>query len=520
MLFNSGVFIFIFLPIVLLGYYVLRGAKLFPLIYPWLVGASLFFYGWWEPVYLTVLIASIGVNFSFGRLLNRTEGPAKHTVLSVGVGLNLASIGLFKYAGFAAESFNALTGLDTPVVHLLLPLGISFFTFQQITYLLDTYRGVARTEPFLHYALFVSFFPQLIAGPIVHHGEMLPQFERLQRRRIRAERLAAGASIFIVGLFKKTVLADTVAYYANLAFMRAEYPEGIDLLTAWMGSLSYTFQLYFDFSGYSDMAIGLGLLFGIRLPVNFNSPYKSRSIVEFWTRWHISLSRFLRDSLYIPLGGNRASTPRWMANLFITMLLAGLWHGAGWTFVVWGAWHGGFVVITHLWRKMRPADLLPRKHPVRDFAAWAATFFIVVLGWVLFRAESFEVARTMLAAMFGGGATIGLPPNMSRLAETFSLQAFFDLGGTAIINDYDFVFIWGALPLLLLWCRFAPNTQQIFRAYQPFIEQPGYPQPRLRPRWMRWRPTFLWGAVIAFLLFLALRTLVVERQTEFLYFNF
>lgn len=519
MLFNSGVFIFCFLPSVLLGYYLLRAGRLYGFIYPWLVAASLFFYGWWNPVYLILLIASIGLNFALGRLINRSGKTSQRVALWLGVGLNLGSIGLFKYAGFAAENVNLLCGTDWPVLKLVLPLGISFFTFQQITYLLDTYRGQVRQEPFLHYALFVSFFPQLIAGPIVHHGEMLPQFECLKRRRIRPERLLASASIFVVGLFKKAVIADGVAYYANLAFARAAHPDGIDLLTAWMGALSYTFQLYFDFSGYSDMAIGLGLLFGIRLPVNFNSPYKSRSIVEFWTRWHISLSRFLRDSLYIPLGGNRVRTSRWIANLLITMLLAGLWHGAGWTFVAWGAWHGGFVVINHLWQRWQGSPSTA-SHPARDFAAWLGTFLVIVLGWVLFRAGSFEVARTMLTAMLGGGATIGLPPNIAALANAFFLQAFVDLGGTALLDDYNFIFIWGTLPILLLWCRFAPNTQQFFRHYQPFIDQPGYPQPYLYRRWMRWRPTMAWGAMIAFLAFLALRTLVVERQTEFLYFNF
>jgi alginate O-acetyltransferase complex protein AlgI len=520
MLFNSGVFIFIFLPLVLAGYHLLRCGGLFRYIYPWLVLSSAFFYAWWEPAYLALLATSIGVNFALGRALRETTGGTRRGLLVLGLGLNLASIGVFKYAGFFAESVNAVAGTSLPVLQLLLPLGISFFTFQQITYLLDAYGGRTRHEPFLHYALFVSFFPQLIAGPIVHHGEMLPQFERLQRRRIRPERLAAAASIFIVGLFKKTVVADTLAHYANAAFRQAQHPEGVDLLTAWIGAMAYTFQLYFDFSGYSDMAIGLGLLFGIRLPVNFNSPYKARSIAEFWTRWHISLSRFLRDSLYIPLGGRRVSPPRWVFNLFITMLLAGLWHGAGWTFIVWGAWHGVFLVLAHLWRRWRGPLDPGRRRPIRDTLAWAATFFLVVLGWVLFRAESFAVAREMIGAMFGGGAALGLPPNFARMADTLALQAFFDLSGHAVFNDYDLLFLALVFPLLLLWCRFAPNTQQVFRAYHPFVEQPGYPQPRLRNRWMRWRPTLPWGMAMAFLAFLALRTLVVSRQSEFLYFNF
>ena len=523
MLFNSAVFLFIFLPVVLTGYYTLRAVGLFRFIYPWLVASSFFFYAWWEPVYLVILIASIAVNFLLGRALSKASGSGRRGLLAVGVALNLGSIGVFKYTGFAADTINLVAGTELPVVQLLLPLGISFFTFQQITYLLAAYRGDTRDEPLLHYALFVSFFPQLVAGPIVHHGEMLPQFELLQRRRIRAVRLAAGASLFVIGLFKKTVVADTVAYYADLAFNQAGQSGGIDAITAWMGALSYTFQLYFDFSGYSDMAIGLGLLFGIRLPVNFNSPYRARSIVQFWTCWHISLCRFLRDSVYIPLGGNRTSLPRWVSNLFITMLLAGLWHGAGWTFVAWGAWHGLFLIINHLWGRWR--DRTDRELPSTPgffgrWIAWGTTFLIVVLGWVLFRSESFATAQTMLAAMAGNGAPVGLPPHAARLAEGLQLGSLLNLGGIARMNDYDFLFIWIALPCLTLWCRFAPNTQQIFRAYRPFIDQPGYPQPALCNRWMRWRPTFAWGAIVALLAFMAVRTLIMERQTEFLYFNF
>ena len=291
----------------------------------WLVLASLFFYGWWNPAYLLLIIGSMLFNYYTGVQLSYRQN---RLFLGIAIALNLALLGYFKYANFFVENISDLAGLGWNIEHIVLPLAISFFTFQQIAYLVDAYRRETSEYNFLHYALFVSFFPQLISGPIVHHKEMLPQFIRETARFIEYRHLAIGISVFILGLFKKVVVADSLAPYSIEAFNAVAAGEMLTFFEAWKGALAYTFQLYFDFSGYSDMAIGLAMLFGIRLPLNFDSPYKANSVIEFWQRWHITLSRFLRDYLYIPLGGNRKGQKRRYLNLMITMLLGGLWHGA------------------------------------------------------------------------------------------------------------------------------------------------------------------------------------------------
>ncbi|MBT5260335.1 MAG: MBOAT family protein, partial [Nitrospina sp.] len=346
MLFNSYAFIFLFLPVTLLGFQLIGNRGHCRVAVSWLIGASLFFYGWWNPAYLGLILTSILFNYAVGVSLG--SRPAK-TVLVVGIAANLGLLGYFKYANFFVDNINALTGSDIVLERIILPLAISFFTFQQITYLVDTYRGETQECDFLRYCLFVTFFPQLIAGPIVHHREMMPQFAKDTFCRLKAKHLAVGLTIFSVGLFKKVILADGIAVYSTPVFDAAEAGVILTFVDAWCGALAFTFQLYFDFSGYSDMAIGLGRMFGIILPVNFFSPYKASNIIEFWRRWHITLSRFARDYLYIPLGGNRKGTLLRFANLMITMLLIGLWHGAGWTFVIWGGLHGSYLVINHGW---------------------------------------------------------------------------------------------------------------------------------------------------------------------------
>ena len=285
----------------------------------------------------------------------------------------------------------------------MLPLGISFFTFQKIAYLVDAYRGEVRAGGFLSFALFVTFFPQLIAGPIVHHSEVIPQFGQKSTYRPNLDNLSMGIGIFVLGLAKKTVLADSIATYATPVFRAAQAGADPTLFEAWGGALAYTFQLYFDFSGYSDMAIGLALMFNIRLPINFNSPYKATNIIDFWRRWHITLSRFLRDYLYIPLGGNRHGVARRYANLMLTMLLGGLWHGAGWTFIVWGGLHGIFLVINHFWHALGVGSATTSgARPGSDgSAARTITFLAVMVAWVFFRAEDFDAATRILAGMAG-----------------------------------------------------------------------------------------------------------------------
>ncbi|MGH6886959.1 MAG: MBOAT family O-acyltransferase, partial [Geminicoccales bacterium] len=331
MLFNSFEFILAFLPVTLIGFFLLGGRESPRAALSWLVLTSLFFYGWWNPSYLVLIIGSICFNFFVGqRLLARSS----KAILGFGVAVNLLSIAYFKYAGFLAFNIEELAGVEVGLEHIVLPLAISFFTFQQIAYLVDAHRGEVRAEGFVNYALFVTFFPQLIAGPIVHHSEVLPQFARRSTYRLDLDNLALGLTVFSIGLFKKVVLADGIATYATPMFAAAQGGYEPTLFEAWGGALAYTFQLYFDFSGYSDMAVGLGLMFNIRIPINFDSPYKAVNVIDFWRRWHITLSRFLRDYLYIPLGGNRRGPERRYVNLMLTMLLGGLWHGAGWTFVI------------------------------------------------------------------------------------------------------------------------------------------------------------------------------------------
>ncbi len=358
MLFTSFEFVFLFVPATLLGFMALRGASYAASVL-WLVLASLFFYAFWNAAYLWLLVPSIVINYGLGRALDaHPAGLSKKLLLALGVGANLAVLLYFKYAGFLVANIDLLFGSGLALGSIVLPLGVSFITFQKIAYLVDAYRGRARDPSFIRFALFVSFFPQLIAGPIVHHAEIMPQLQPAHLKGVRAASVAAGLALFAFGMLKKVVLADGIAPTANLAF--GDAAQGIEpgFSAAWAGALAYTLQLYFDFSGYSDMACGLALLFGVRLPANFYSPYKARSIIDFWRRWHITLSRFLRDYLYIPLGGNRRGPTRRYVNILLTMTLGGLWHGAGWTFVLWGLYHGVLLLVNHAWRSWRGSNLL------------------------------------------------------------------------------------------------------------------------------------------------------------------
>jgi D-alanyl-lipoteichoic acid acyltransferase DltB (MBOAT superfamily) len=388
-LFSSYIFIFAFLPFTFFLYFALnqqgkvQSAKYF------LVMASLFFYAWWNPLYLPLILGSMFFNYRIGSTFHKKSFFSKKARLSFGVLANLALLGYFKYSDFLIENFNLLSGSELGLLHLALPLAISFFTFQQIAYLVDSYRGETGEYDFLNYAIFVTFFPQLIAGPIVHHKEMMPQFADKKTQTIHYPNIALGMFIFAIGLFKKIVIADTFAIWATEGF---DHTQSLHFFEAWATSLSYTFQLYFDFSGYSDMAIGVALLFNIRLPINFNSPYKALSIQDFWRRWHITLSRFLRDYIYIPLGGNRQGELRTYTNLFGTFLLGGIWHGAGWTFIFWGFLHGLALVIHRAWNAM--GAVMPRP------LAWLLTFNFINISWVFFRAKSWEDALKVLKGMF------------------------------------------------------------------------------------------------------------------------
>jgi D-alanyl-lipoteichoic acid acyltransferase DltB (MBOAT superfamily) len=498
MLFNSYEFLFGFLPLALVGFFLLGPLPKAHAAIGFLGAASLAFYAWWNPKYLALLGLSIVFNYLIGRRLSRTpaNAPGDRPVLMIGIAANLALLGYYKYAGFFAASANSLFGLQLPALHIVLPLGISFFTFTQIAYLVDAYRKEVHEYRFLHYLLFVTFFPHLIAGPVLHHAEIMPQFARPETRRASAENFAIGLSIFAIGLFKKVVLADGLAEYASPVFQAAQGGQTLTLLAAWGGALSYTFQLYFDFSGYSDMAIGLARLFGVTFPANFNSPYKATSIIDFWRRWHMTLSRFLRDYLYIPLGGSRCGPLRRQTNLMITMVLGGLWHGAGWTFVIWGALHGLYLVINHVWRGFKASALANFSLPPA-FGRWLGrllTFVVVVVAWVFFRAESTDAALAVLKGMAGLNGITKQDPNWFGSKELQRLL----------------------LAFIVVWAL--PNVQQMFHRYRPAIET--YPGEISPPRWRRleWAPTGRWAFMAALAFVVALINL--SRVSEFLYYQF
>ena len=489
MLFNSYVFIGAFLPATLIVYRLLclTVHPRLPLL--WLVAASFFFYGWWNPAHTPLLFVSIVANHLISVRLTAPGNSAmtKRGLLAAGIAGNLALLAYFKYSAFIVENVGALSGLDFTIRAVVLPLGISFFTFQQIAYMVDAAEGEASEYRFLDYCLFVTFFPQLIAGPIVHHREMMPQFQRPEAMRFSHADFAMGLTFFVAGLWKKVVLADTLATFATPVFaMAADQP--LTASEAWTGAIAYALQLYFDFSGYSDMAIGLGLLFGIRLPFNFASPYKAVDIIDFWRRWHMTLSQFLRDYLYVPLGGNRKGRARRYVNLFLTMLLGGLWHGAGWTFVIWGALHGVFLIVNHGWRALRSS--LGWTSTRTAAGAWVArgiTFLCVTVAWVFFRAESVGEATGMLRAMAGINGWLAAPLDFTDLYE---------------YRDQILIAVLLAVALI------APNTQE-------WIMGEGRVRPAVAPRW---RFTPIWAGVAAACFLFTLTRL--SAVSEFIYFNF
>jgi alginate O-acetyltransferase complex protein AlgI len=412
MLFNSYPFLLGFFPVTVLGFLMLsrRSRELGA---AWLALASLFFYGYWSVAALPLLVGSICVNYWFGlRITPAAEdtdslATRRHWLVAALI-VDLAVLAYFKYADFFIDNLNmglrAMSVAEVRALHVVLPIGISFFTFTQIAYLVDCYEGKVRERNFVHYALFVSYFPHLIAGPVLHHGQMMPQFRRRETYRLDTDNVLAGLFNIAMGLAKKVLLADEFSQYASPIFDAARDGQHLGFVAAWIGALAYTLQIYFDFSGYSDMAIGLSRVLNISLPLNFNAPYKAASIVDFWRRWHMSLSQFLRDYLYVRLGGNRHGPVRRYANLLITMLLGGLWHGASWTFIAWGGLHGTYLLVNHAWRGA--ASALPRSAPLAALGRWAGaalTFLAVVVAWVFFRSPTFEGAGRMLESMFAPG---------------------------------------------------------------------------------------------------------------------
>ncbi len=529
MLFNSYEYIFAFLPVTLAVFFFLAPRFGREIAIVWLVLASLFYYGWWNPYYLGLILLSMAVNYGIGRAMARRGASApgrRKSILVLGIAFNLGLLGYYKYTNFFIDNLNAALDTSFTVGAIVLPLGISFFTFQQIAYLADVHQGKAREYNFSHYALFITFFPQLIAGPIVHHADMMRQFARDRVFRPQYRNVAIGLSIFAIGLFKKAVLADGIASHATPVFAAAHQGEALTLFQAWGGVLSYTFQLYFDFSGYSDMAIGSARLFGIRLPLNFFSPYKSTSIIEFWRRWHMTLSRFLRNYLYIPLGGSRKGHTRRYVNLLTTMVLGGFWHGAGWTFLFWGLLHGLYLIVNHAWHwlcRHVGLETFRQSLPWRVIA-WTLTFIAVVTGWAFFRADSLEAALIMIRGMYGLNG-IALP---NALVATLGPQAkavLSDMGiGTYLGGGREFVFTYLWIAALLPIALILPNVRQIMRRFRPTIDD--YPHLRefaVQPlhrlaESLQWRPSRPWA--IAMAVIAAGGILALSSVSEFLYFQF
>lgn len=503
MLFNSYVFIFVFLPIVCAGYFVaLRFGK--SNISAWLAIASLLFYAWWDVRFLPLLLGSIAINYwialQIKRALVRNANHASRWLV-VGIVFNLSLLGFFKYTNFLLDNVGALTGQTIDFYRVILPIGISFFTFQQIAYLVDVKRGFDDRYSLIDYTLFVSFFPQLIAGPIVHHKEMMPQLQNPNSNF--AENLSIGGSLFIAGLFKKILIADNLAAFATPVFQAADSGLAVSSAEAWGASLAYSLQIYFDFSGYSDMALGLARMFGVRLPFNFFSPYKSTSIIDFWRTWHMTLSQFLRDYLYIALGGNRFGVLRRYSNLMVTMLLGGLWHGAGWGFVIWGALHGIYLVVNHGFRNLMGTTEHQNvaMRPMLKAAALLLTTLCVTVAWVFFRAETLPGALQLLSSMFN------LPGSAEWIqAEQVLPQKDWSRLGWPLIG----------VGFLIAWLL--PNTNEFFfggdRPYQA-----KYPNLNLqKPSKLQWMPNP--AVALVFLAAFVTILLIPSSASEFLYFQF
>ncbi|MBI9088535.1 MAG: MBOAT family protein [Desulfobacterium sp.] len=460
--------------------------------------SSLIYYAWWNPKFLPLIIGSILINHFWARRIHRTR-VFKGYVLTLGVALNLLLLFFFKYANFSIDVVNQISNAGVGHLNVVLPIGISFFTFQQIAYLVDVRRGHTKPKPLIEYALFVSFFPQLIAGPIVHHRDFTPQIKNLLEA-FKLENINKGISIFTIGLFKKTVLADNLSLLVTPVFNDIAHGNLVNIFDAWVGAVAYTFQIYFDFSGYSDMAVGIGCLFGIRLPINFYSPYQSSSIIEFWRRWHITLSNFLRDYVYFPFGGGRVGQWRKTLNVFLTMLIGGVWHGAGWTFIVWGAMHGVAISINHIWRAT------VQNSPTRfgRYLSPGATFIFVVFAWVVFRSPNMESALSLWKIMIGAGQII-IPAEWGMWFEKIGANVM-------ILGEFHSK----PLAIILVACLIAwgfPNTKELF----PDIS---LDENNLQQRISRfqWKPNAVWLSLTLICLLVSLWNM--STVSEFLYYQF
>jgi D-alanyl-lipoteichoic acid acyltransferase DltB (MBOAT superfamily) len=492
LLFNSYEFIFAFLPITFFIYFYLNHKRLTIAAKGFLVFASLFFYSWWDIVYLPLILSSILFNYLIGTTLSKSSENnklglnktfSKKSILVFGIVCNVALLGYFKYTNFFLENFNGIFESNIPLQHIILPLGISFFTFTQIAFLVDAYRNEVKEYDLMRYMLFVTYFPHLLAGPILHHKEMMPQFANLKNSVINYRNIAVGLFIFSIGLFKKVIIADTFAVWANAGFDTA---TTLNLFEAWATSLSYTFQLYFDFSGYTDMAIGISLMFNIKLPINFNSPYKALNIQDFWRRWHMTLSRFLRDYIYIPLGGNKKSSFRTYTNLLATFVIGGFWHGAGWTFLFWGFLHGIALIIHRAWTNLG--------FKMNIILAWFITFNFVNVAWVFFRAKEWEDAIKVLKGMVGLSGVVISDKLIYKIGFFKSIISNNpELFGKLIFGSTSFSFIIAGIFFVL----FSKNSMEYSKIFK----------------------FNLTGLLFLIVLFIG-TLLSMSQVSEFLYFNF
>ena len=484
MLFNSYIFILVFLPITWLGYHLLNHSRRFTLSKSWLVLASFFFYGYWKLDFIPLMLFSIIVNFGLGILMLKYEDQkSRKPFMVVGLLFNIGLLCYFKYINFFMDNLSLLTGSTHDVVKVLLPLGISYYSIQQIAYLYDTYEGVTTERNLLDYILFVVFFPKLIAGPIAHHEELLPQFKSFESKIFSSRNISMGLTIFCVGLFKKVVIADTLSGWTSQGFDGA---ERLHFFSAWGTSLAYTFQLYFDFSGYSDMAVGLARLFNIQLPQNFNSPLISKSINEFWSRWHITLSTFIRTYIFTPLIRSmpKATFPWSMLSMFLAMTIAGLWHGAAWTFVIYGAMHGLAIVINHTWKK--------KKKKMAPWLGWLITFNFVNISFIIFRAKDLKEAGHVLKGMLG---MQGLHIPKLGIKPLLALKEYGAKIGPYMTNDENIQLLMIVLAFLLIFK--GKNSLELETSYQP-----------------KTKLTMAAAALFVLCLF------GMNRVSEFIYFNF
>lgn len=520
MVFSSYNFLLFFLPcLCIILYFAQRLNKIHLIIL--LIVSSLIFLGFWDWKLLWVLLFSIFINFAIASVILKLQEKyiLKKTFLVIGIIFNLSLLGYFKYSNFFIDNINQFFNYNISSLNLILPLGISFYTFQQIAYLIDIHRKEVKKHNLIYYLLFVTFFPQLIAGPIVHHKEMMPQFLKGKAGYFKINLVACGITFFTIGLFKKVIMADSMSTYASPVFEAAGKGILVPFFEAWGGTFAYTFQIYFDFSGYSDMAIGLGLIFGLKLPINFFSPYKSSNLIEFWKSWHITLSRFLKYYLYFPLGGNKNGIFRKYINIFLVMVIGGFWHGANWTFVIWGFMHGVGIILCHLWNDFFNKGNIHNKRSKSSVKKWMGCFLTIIFinfTWVFFRSQNLESAMIVIDGMLGLNGII-LPKTYLIYFEPF----------VNILSNYNIKFeesylFFGkdqvlTLLIFLLIILLFPNSNE-FINYQSSKNQINSNETKNLLKKINWKPTSFWAILLSLLTILCL--IFMSRSGEFLYFQF